>query len=71
MVLNLIVAIAPARADIVSREADVGDVRLGQRIWVDDGSCPSGKIKEITGTRLTPAGVERSIQCVERKNARH
>jgi hypothetical protein len=58
---------APAAADqIFSREQDVPEVRLGQRVMVDDGSCPAGQIKEISGTKLTEAGVTRARKCVSR-----
>ena len=33
----------------VSREQDIVNLQLGQRIKVDDGSCPAGQIKEISG----------------------
>jgi len=59
-----------ARADIVQRETDITALRLGQRIYVDDGSCPAGQIKEVSGMRLTANGVERTRKCVERKGAR-
>ncbi len=61
---------ASARADIVGREADITNLRLGQKIYVDDGSCPSGQIKEVSGLRLTAAGVEASRKCVDRKGKR-
>lgn len=59
-----------ARADIVGRESDITELRLGQKIYVDDGSCPAGQIKEVSGMRLTAAGVERSTKCVDRKGKR-
>ncbi|MDO8978008.1 MAG: hypothetical protein Q7V17_02100 [Afipia sp.] len=61
---------ATALADIVGREADITDLRLGQKIYVDDGSCPAGQIKEVAGLRLTAAGVEASRKCVDRKGKR-
>ena len=64
-----LMASSPA-ADIVGRERDITDLRLGQRIYVDDGSCPAGQIKEITGVRLTASGVARTAQCVERRGKR-
>lgn len=65
-----LVVIAAARADIVGREADITELRLGQKIYVDDGSCPAGQIKEVSGMRLTASGVERSKKCVDRKGKR-
>ncbi len=61
---------AIARADIVGRESDISGLRLGQKIYVDDGSCPAGQIKEIAGMRLSAAGVEASRKCVDRKGKR-
>lgn len=57
----------PARAELLTNERNVGDIRLGQRVLVDDGSCPAGQIKEITGATLNAAGVNRVRKCVPRK----
>jgi len=59
-----------AYAEQVSHERDIVDLRLGQRILVDDGSCPAGQIKEVTGAKLSDAGIVRRIICVPRKGAR-
>jgi hypothetical protein len=56
----------PAMAQQVAREQDIADLRLGQRIMVDDGSCPAGQIKEVTGVKLTTAGIARARKCVPR-----
>jgi hypothetical protein len=65
-----IVMATSAFATQVSRESDITALRLGQRILVDDGSCPAGQIKEIVGVALTPSGVTRSRTCVPRRGAR-
>ena len=57
---------ALAQVQIFPREQDVPEVRLGQRVQVDDGSCPTGQIKEIAGTTLTASGVTRVSKCVPR-----
>jgi len=57
---------APAGATQVSREADIVNLRLGERILVDDGSCPAGQIKEISGAKLGPTGVIRARKCISR-----
>ena len=63
--------VAPAVADqVYPREQDIPEVRLGQRIMVDDGSCPAGQIMQITGTKLTPTGVIRARNCVPRFGAK-
>lgn len=61
---------AAAQAQTLSREPAAGELRLGQRVLVDDGSCPAGQIKQVTGARLTTAGVERVRGCVPRKQRR-
>jgi hypothetical protein len=60
----LIVAASAANASHVSREADIVTLRLGERILVDDGSCPAGQIKEISGAKLGPTGVVPARKCV-------
>ena len=54
---------APVLAEQVAREQDIVDLRLGQRIMVDDGSCPAGQIKEVTGVKLTTTGIARARKC--------
>jgi hypothetical protein len=56
----------PAFAEQVSRERDIIELRLGQRILVDDGSCPAGQIKEVAGSQLTGNGVVRTRKCIPR-----
>jgi len=55
-----------AQQMIVSREQDIADLRLVQKIMVDDGSCPAGQIKEVMGTQMTSSGVLRTRKCVPR-----
>jgi hypothetical protein len=55
-----------ARADRVAREQDIVNLRLGQRIKVDDGTCPPGQIKEVSGTKMISTGIVRSSKCVQR-----
>ena len=57
---------AGAQQTIVSREQDIVDLRLGQRVMVDDGSCPAGQIKEVQGAQMTTSGVLRTRKCVPR-----
>ena len=56
----------PATAEQVSRERDIIELRLGQRVLVDDGSCPAGQIKEVAGSQLTANGVVRTRKCIPR-----
>ena len=57
---------SPAMAEQVSREQDIGDLRLGQRILVDDGSCAAGQIKEVSGAQMTTTGIVRVRKCIPR-----
>ena len=66
MTLALVATTDVARAQIVSREQDIAELRLGQRILVDDGSCPAGQIKEVAGAQMTTSGVLRTRKCVPR-----
>jgi hypothetical protein len=60
-------ALAPsAMAEQVAREQDIVNLRLGQRILVDDGSCPTGQIKEVSGAQMTATGVVPARKCIPR-----
>jgi hypothetical protein len=64
--LTLAAPVAHAFGQQVGREQDISDLRLGQRMLVDDGTCPAGQIKEVSGAKMTPAGVVRTRKCVPR-----
>ena len=55
-----------AHAQTVGREQDLGTLRLGQRVLVDDGTCPAGQVKEVSGSKMTATGVVATRQCVPR-----
>jgi hypothetical protein len=65
-VLALLALATSAAAQQVSREQDIVDLRLGQRILVDDGACPAGQIKEVSGAKMTTAGILRAQKCIPR-----
>jgi hypothetical protein len=60
-------AALPALAQQVSREQDIVGLRLGQRVLVDDGTCPAGQVKEVLGAQMTPAGIARTSKCIARQ----
>ena len=64
LALSLIASAATAQT--FSREQDIPDLRLGQRVMVDDGSCPTGQIKEVLGSQMTTSGVMRTRKCIQR-----
>jgi uncharacterized protein DUF6719 len=57
----------PLFAQQVSREQDIVGLRLGQRVLVDDGTCPAGQVKEVSGAQMTPAGIARTSKCIARQ----
>ena len=57
---------ASALAQTVGREQDIVGLRLGQRVLVDDGTCPAGQVKEVSGAKMTPSGVTPARNCVPR-----
>ena len=64
--LVLVLLATPVLAQQFSREQDIVELRLGQRILVDDGSCPAGQIKEVSGAQMTTTGVARTRKCIPR-----
>lgn len=67
--VSLLISVAlasTARAGTVAREQDIADLRLGQRVLVDDGTCPAGQVKEVRGAKMTDKGVARTSACVPR-----
>jgi hypothetical protein len=68
--ITLAVAVSPAAANPVSREQDIVNLRLGQRVLVDDGTCPAGQIKEVLGAKLVAAGVLARRKCVSRAGSK-
>lgn len=64
--LATVFATAAAHAQHVGREQDITDLRLGQRVRVDDGTCPAGQVKEVSGAKMAATGVVRTSKCVSR-----
>ncbi|SFO79332.1 hypothetical protein SAMN05216330_104694 [Bradyrhizobium sp. Ghvi] len=66
LLLMLTALASTASATTVGREQDIVDLKLGQRVQVDDGTCPAGQIKEVRGSKMTDQGVVRTATCVAR-----
>jgi hypothetical protein len=64
--LGALAASAFAQTQTVGREQDIVSLRLGQRVLVDDGTCPAGQVKEVSGARMTPSGVTPTRKCIPR-----
>ncbi len=65
-VFGLLALAATAQATVLSREQDIRDLKLGQRVRIDDGTCPAGQIKEVAGAKMGETGVVRASKCVPR-----
>jgi len=68
--LALFALMRVATAQQVGREQDIVNLRLGQRIRVDDGTCPAGQVKQISGSKMTANGVEATRKCIPRLAAK-
>lgn len=64
--LLAMIATSSAQAQTVGREQDIPNLRLGQRVLVDDGSCPAGQVKEVRGSKMTGSGIVVTRTCVPR-----
>lgn len=62
----LLVATAVEAQTVYKVEPPEGKVAPGVKILVDDGSCPAGQIKEVTGGSKT-MHMARSSRCIPRK----
>jgi len=47
---------SPALAEVLKKEPPMGQLREGQTVLVDDGSCPAGQIKKVTGGNHVSVG---------------
>ena len=56
----------PRNVLLANGEQDIVDLKLGQRVQVDDGTCPAGQVKEVRGAKMTNQGVSRTTSCVAR-----
>jgi hypothetical protein len=58
-------------AQTLKREPAMGALKEGQRVLVDDGTCPKGQIKEVIGGNHTSVGGNKQLvrqrRCVPRK----
>jgi hypothetical protein len=50
----------------LAQEPPYGEVKLGEKVLIDDGTCPAGEIKEITGGSVKQ-NISRQRRCVPRQ----
>ena len=69
--IALLLAALPTLAvaqTVLKKEPASHALRSGQVVLVDDGSCPAGQIKEVTGGKGEgESGIRRTRRCVPKK----
>lgn len=68
MLGSALLAGGAAAATILTKEP--ATMRLGERVLIDDGSCPAGQVREVVAVgnkTVSPPRIERLRQCVSRK----
>jgi hypothetical protein len=62
--------VSKSAGNVLKKEPAMGKMRENERVLVDDGSCPAGQIKEVTGGNHTKVGgskqIERRRRCIPR-----
>ena len=56
---------AAAAVEVLKEEPAKNSLPRGKVVYVDDGTCPAGEIKEVTGGSQDK-GVPRKVRCVKR-----
>jgi hypothetical protein len=54
-----------AHAQVLKSDPPAGTLAAGHKVLVDDGSCPTGQIKEVTGALDRHS--YRVIRCIKKK----
>ena len=55
------------KVEYLKEEPPAGSVPYRKIVYVDDGTCPKGEVKEITGGSQTKS-IPRKVRCVKRPN---
>ncbi len=59
-----------AAAQVLKQEPPMGQLREGEAVLVDDGTCPKGQIKQVVGGNHVKAGgfkhIVRTHKCISR-----
>ena len=68
--LATVLMVCSADAQILKQEPPMGGLREGQTVLVDDGTCPKGEIKLVTGGNHKQVGgtkdIRRTTSCIPR-----
>ena len=66
--IALSVIASPVMAEILKKEPAMGQLREGEVVLVDDGSCPSEQIKQVIGGNHVKVGgtkhIVRTYKCI-------
>jgi hypothetical protein len=62
------VAQAERKVEYLKEEPPTGSVPYRKIVYVDDGTCPQGEVKEITGGSQAKS-VPRKVRCVKRPDS--
>lgn len=63
--MALIPALGWSKDTVLKEMPKGGDIPYGKVVYVDDGKCPKGEVKEVTGGSDTK-GIARKVRCVKR-----
>jgi hypothetical protein len=63
LVLGALLLSTAAQSQILKNDPGEGNLATGKKVLVNDGTCPSGQIKEVTGGSKT-GHVARSSRCI-------
>ena len=63
MTTALLLSMGVAQSQVLKNEPTEGNLPTGKRVLVDDGTCPAGQIKEVTGGSKTQH-IARSSRCI-------
>jgi hypothetical protein len=56
-----------AAIEVLKEEPPKNALPRGKVVYVDDGTCPAGEVKEVTGGNQEK-GIARKVRCVKRPN---
>ena len=63
LVTAAVLVSGPTSAQVLKSEPAVGNLAAGKKVLVDDGTCPAGQIKQVTGGSKTDH-IARSSICI-------
>jgi hypothetical protein len=68
LAMAAVLCFATASVEYLKEEPPTGSVPYRRIVYVDDGTCPKGEVKEITGGSQVKS-VPRKVRCVKRPDS--